>query len=426
MVTEEALATAIESIKDLDGTGQFEDEIALIESSLEKWPEAPSLHFHRGRVLRILGQTSEAIKSFRSALDHEPDHLETLFSLVAMGQGDMAGGLAGLKRIESRLDKPTDIVSLHYARARLLEDLNQNEAAFKEYIQANEKDAALGGMNVDRLIRGARAVIKDVQPELVEKFSGHGNPSEQPLFVIGVPRSGTSLTEQFLSAHPRILGAGETQHWPKVMADLVRRASPPSGSMIESIHRLDPHIWHQAGDSYLGQFQSPPPEVSHIIDKLPGNFGLLPYIRLIFPKAKIIHVRRNPLATLYSCIKQHFRQRQLAFTIEDWAGYYGIYEELVATWGPMLADQMITIDYEDLVSDFSEVAKQVVAFVGLEWDDACLHPERNVRAVKTASVDQVREPVHTNSTEKWRRHEASMLPLLQLIDKTRESIRSGL
>ena len=426
MVTEEALATTIESVKDLDSKGQFEDEIALIESSLERWPDEPSLYFHRGRILRILGQTEEAIQSFRRALDLDSTFSDAMFSLVAMGKGEMAGGLAGLQRIESQLDTPVDMVSLHYARARLLEDLNQNEEAFKEYIQANEKDAALGGMNVDRLIRGARAVIKDVQPALVEKFSGHGNASEQPLFVIGVPRSGTSLTEQFLSAHPRVLGAGETQHWPGVMADLVRRASPPTGSMIESIHRLDPHIWHQAGASYLGQFQSPPPGVSHIIDKLPGNFGLLPYIRLIFPKAKIIHVRRNPLATLYSCIKQHFRQRQLAFTVEGWAGYYGVYQELVATWEPMLAGQMITIDYEELVSNFSEVAKQVVAFVGLEWNDACLHPERNVRAVKTASVDQVREPVHTNSTEKWRRHEAAMQPLLQVIDKTRESIRSGL
>jgi len=421
-----ALAFTIDSIKDLDSKGQFEDEIALVEASIERWPDEPSLHFHRGRILRILGQTEEAIQSFRRALDLDSTFSDAIFSLIAMGKGEMAGGLAGLKRVESRLDTPVDIVSLHYARARLLEDLNQNEEAFKEYTQANKKDAAQGGLNVDRLIRGARAVIKDVQPELVEKFSGHGSASEQPLFVIGVPRSGTSLTEQFLSAHPRIIGAGETQHWPGVMANLVRRASPPSGSMIESIHRLDPHIWHQAGDSYLSQFDSPPPGVSHIIDKLPGNFGLLPYIRLIFPKAKIIHIRRDPLATLYSCIKQHFRQRQLAFSVEDWAGYYGIYQELIATWEPMLAGQMITIDYEDLVSDFSEVTKRVVAFVGLEWDNACLHPEHNVRAVKTASVDQVREPVHTNSTEKWRRHEAAMQPLLQVIDKTRESIRSGL
>lgn len=426
MVTKETLATTIESIKDLDRNNQYEDEIALVESSIDRWPDEPSLHFHRGRVLRILGHTQDAIQSFRRALDLDSTFLDAMFSLVAMGKGEMAGGLAALNQLESRLDTPKDMAGFHYAKARLLEDSNRDEEAFQEYIKANKVDAAQGGMNVDRLIRGARAVIKDVQPELVDKFSGLGNASEQPLFVIGVPRSGTSLTEQFLSAHPQVLGAGETQHWPAVMGDLVRRASPPSGTMIESIHRLDPHIWREAGDSYLSQFQSPSPEVAHIIDKLPGNFSLLPYIRLIFPKAKIIHVRRDPLATLYSCIKQHFRRRQLAFTVEGWAGYYGIYQEFVATWEPMLAGQMITIDYEELVSNFHEVVQRVVTFVGLEWNDACLHPERNVRAVKTASVDQVREPVHTKSTEKWRRHEAAMQPLLQVIDKTRESIRSGL
>lgn len=132
------------------------------------------------------------------------------------------------------------------------------------------------------------------------------------------------------------------------------------------------------------------------------------------------------MATLYSCVKQHFRQPQLAFSIEDWARYYGVYQALMETWEPIIGPQMLTIDYEELVGNFSTLAKKVVDFVGLEWNDACLYPERNTRAVTTASVDQVRSPVNSASLHKWRRHQASFEALLPVIKQARDEVRLGL
>ncbi len=420
---DDVLAAAVQ----LDREGNFIEQRDLLDAAIKRWPESVDVLFHRARVLRILGNTSEAIQTFQSVLSLDSTHSPTIFALIAMGAGEIAGGLKKLQEIElSAVGTPTGKVSFHYAKARLLEDGGRDSEAFDEYALANAADASMGGMDTGRLIKGAKAVIKDIQPNYLELFSGRGHSSERPVFIVGVPRSGTSLTEQFLTAHPQVAGAGETQHWPATMANLVKRASPPVGTMIESINSLDSDVWRQAGGFYLSQFDPQPSEIVRVTDKLPGNFGLLPYISLIFPRARIIHVRRDPMATLYSCIKQHFRQPQLAFSIEGWARYYGVYQALVETWAPIIGHQMLTIDYEELVGNFSSLARKVVDFVGLEWSDACLYPEKNTRAVTTASVDQVRSPVNSVSLHKWRKHQASLEALLPVIQQARDEVRQGL
>ena len=411
----------------LDREGHFIELRDLLDTAVKRWPESVDVLFHCARVLRILGNTSEAVQTYESILSLDSHHAPTIFALIAMGAGEVAGGLKKLEEIElSAVKTPTGKVSFHYAKALLLEDGGRDSEAFDEYTLANATDASMGGMDTGRLINGARAVIKDIQPDLLKSFADRGHSSERPVFIVGVPRSGTSLTEQFLTAHPLVAGAGETQHWPTTMTNLVRRASPPVGTMIESINSLDADVWRQAGDFYLSQFDPQPREIVRVTDKLPGNFGLLPYISLIFPRARIIHVRRDPMATLYSCIKQHFRQPQLAFSIEGWARYYGVYQALMETWEPIIGHQMLTIDYEELVGNFSSLARKVVDFVGLEWNDACLYPEKNTRAVTTASVDQVRSPVNSSSLHKWRRHQASLEALLPVIKQTRDEVRQGL
>jgi len=419
---DDVIASAVQ----LDREGNFIEQRDLLDAAIKRWPESVDVLFHRARVLRILGNTPEAIQTFESVLSLDSTHAPTIFALIAMGAGEIAGGLKKLQEIElSAVGTPTGKVSFHYAKARLLEDGGRDSEAFDEYTLANAADASMGGMGTGRLIKGAKAVIKDIQPDYLGLFSGRGHSSERPVFIVGVPRSGTSLTEQFLTAHPQVAGAGETQHWPAMMANLVKRASPPVGTMIESINSLDADVWRQAGNFYLSQFDPQPSEIVRVTDKLPGNFGLLPYILLIFPRARIIHVRRDPMATLYSCIKQHFRQPQLAFSIEGWARYYGVYQALMETWEPIIGHQMLTIDYEELVGNFSSLARKVVDFVGLEWNDACLYPEKNTRAVTTASVDQVRSPVNSSSLHKWRRHQASLEALLPVIKQTRDEVRQG-
>ena len=155
---------------------------------------------------------------------------------------------------------------------------------------------------------------------------------------------------------------------------------------------------------------------------MPVNFALLPYIRLIFPRARIIHVRREPLATIASCIRTRFSNPMLALSVEDWAQFYGMYQALMDHWRPILGEQLLELDYEDLVSDLPAQSRRLIDFIGLEWNEECLHPERSKRAVRTASVNQVRQGVHTGAINAWRHYEDQLEALRPLIMESRASL----
>jgi len=163
---------------------------------------------------------------------------------------------------------------------------------------------------------------------------------------------------------------------------------------------------------------------ARITDKLPANFALLPFIRLIFPRARIIHIRRDPLATIASCIRAPFSDPSLAFTVAGWARFYGIYQALMDRWRPLLGDQLLEVDYEDLVSDLPTQARRLIHFLGLSWDDACLHPELNQRAVRTASAQQVRREVNTASINAWRCYERQLEAIRPCLQESRERVLS--
>ena len=174
--------------------------------------------------------------------------------------------------------------------------------------------------------------------------------------------------------------------------------------MVDAIDSVHTQIWENAGNDYLSSINEINSDSLRITDKLPANFALLPFIRLIFPRARIVHIRRDPLATIASCIRAPFSDPALAFSVEDWARFYGIYQALMDTWRPLLGDQMLDLEYEDLVGDLPTQARRLIHFVGLDWHDACLHPERNRRAVRTASAQQVRREVHNESVNAWKRY----------------------
>ena len=277
-------------------------------------------------------------------------------------------------------------------------------------------------MNISAKQRGAAAVIRDLKPDVVDQFSGYGNESERPVFIVGMPRSGTSLTEQILDSHPDIHAVGEQLFWGQALTELVTKAPKRDCSMVEAIHCADPDAWKKAGAGYLQKMNEFNTGSSRITDKLPANFGLLPFVRLIFPRARIIHIRRDPLATIASCIRTPFAEPSLAFTVEDWARFYGIYRALMDQWRPILGEQMLEVDYEQLVHDFPAQARRLISFLGLKWDDSCLHPEQNHRAVRTATATQIRRRVHGESIDSWRKYQSQLEALRPLIEESRLSV----
>ena len=407
-----------EQYASLQSQGRYDDLIELLREAITQHPRAIDLRLKLAATYRVQRDPTSAVDSLRMARELDEDHVPTFVMLA-----DLRGAeLADCSKLQAKPNLSVqDKIALKHAEAKILEQHGQFQESFEAYQTAKEWSAAQGP-DFDRVVRGARTVLADISLDLVRRYEGRGNPSDKPVFIVGMPRSGTTLTEQVIDQHPEVFALGEQQVWGQVLGQLVRAASGTGQPMIQAINNLSDHIWLSAGEQYLTRFQQSGADCARVVDKLPGNYGLLPYIRLIFPNARVIHLRRHPLATLYSCIRQNFTAPGLSLTVKAWARQYGVYRTLMRAWTPMLQDQMLTVDYEDLVSDFPTVARRLVQFLGLEWNDACLYPEKNERIVKTASVLQVREPVHKGSVESWRRCQAQMEALLPVIEETENSL----
>jgi tetratricopeptide (TPR) repeat protein len=401
----------------------YPDLMELLDTAIARWPEDNELLISRSRISTFLGEFSNARTGYLKVLQRDSDHVEALCSMVRQGYGDEVGGLDRIQALlKNQGIKGAQRNILNYARARLLEQDLRFEEAFDVLREANGKRAANGGMDISAKQSGARAVIDDIDGDLVNRLSARGNDSERPIFIVGMPRSGTSLTEQILASHPDIYAAGERLFWGNTLGKLVRGAPKINGSMVQAIDQIHPLVWKNAGTDYLQQVAEIDADSYRITDKLPANFGLLPFIRIIFPRARIIHLRREPLATIASCISTPFAASSLAFSVEDWARFYGVYLALMDRWKPILGDQMLEVNYEELVSDLPTQAHRLIDFLGLEWNESCLHPELNRRAVRTASTQQVRHPVHTGAISAWRRYEVQLKALRPFIEESRAAI----
>ena len=407
-----------EQYASLQSQGRYDDLIEILREAITQHPKAIDLRLKLAATYRVQRDPTSAVDSLRMARELDEDHVPTFVMLA-----DLRGAeLADCSKLQAKPNLSVqDKIALKHAEAKILEQHGQFQESFEAYQTAKEWSAAQGP-DFDRVVRGARTVLADISLDLVRRYEGRGNPSDKPVFIVGMPRSGTTLTEQVIDQHPEVFALGEQQVWGQVLGQLVRAASGTGQPMIQAINNLSDHIWLSAGEQYLTRFPQSGAGFARMVDKLPGNYGLLPYIRLIFPNARVIHLRRHPLATLYSCIRQNFTAPGLSLTVKDWARQYGVYRTLMRAWTPMLQDQMLTLDYEDLVSDFPTVARRLVQFLDLEWNDACLYPEKNERIVNTASVLQVREPVHKGSVESWRRCQAQMEALLPVIEETENSL----
>jgi tetratricopeptide (TPR) repeat protein len=413
---------ALERAADLERHECWPELLEHLERSARRWPSDEWL-MQRARIHSWLGQLEAARADWQRVLVRSPDHAGSACALVLAGYGEDAGGLERIERLLDRQAPGSETAArLGYARGRLLEAGERFDEAFEQYRRSNALRAARGGMDIRAKQRGARAVIADLRAEVIEKLDGKGAGSSRPVFIVGMPRSGTSLTEQILAAHPDVYAMGEQLFLGEVLRELLTAAPDGYGSMPEAIDAQGSDVWRRAGEAYLARVARLDDQARRVTDKLPANFGLLPWIRLLLPAARIIHLRREPLATMLSCIRTPFSEPTLAFTVEDWARFHGLYQALMARWRPLLGDRMLEVDYEELVADLPGQVRRVLDFLELEWNDACLHPERARHVVRTASSGQVRRSVHDRSVQGWRRYREQLEPLLPLVEESRRFV----
>ena len=396
--------------------GDYGDAIRLYESILRERPKDPRVWMSLGHALKTEGQTERAIAAYWRALEIAPGFGSAWWSLanlktVRFDARDIAAMQAQLERSDLADDQRLQI---DFALGKALEDAGDYAASFAHYSAGNALrrqqlpyDAAQGTQRRRR----AQSVYT---PRFFMERAGSGDPDPAPVFIVGMPRSGSTLVEQILSSHPQVEATMELPDLIAIVRDLrARKPRPETTSYHDIVEEMDPAEFRALGQHYLAtsrvQRKLGRP---FFIDKMPNNFAHVGLIQLILPNAKIIDARRHPMACCFSNFKQHFARGQaFSYDLADMGRYYADYVALMAHFDSVMPGRVHRVIYEDMVADTETQVRALLDYCGLAFDERCLRFFENDRPVRTASSEQVRQPIYRDGVDQWKHFEPWLEPL---------------
>ena len=415
---------------------RLEESIEQNHRALALKPTRFGSHNNQGVAYQALGRFEEAERAFERALELAPREASVHLNLANMARfkpNDRR--LPGLQKLLDQVETldTENQISAHFAMGKALADLGRHQEAFQHLRKGNVlKRGTLDYDEPQRL-----AMFENIKtmfsPDYLKARSGSGDRSWSPIFVVGMPRSGTTLMEQVLASHSRVFGAGELEAFKESIKECVESHGILSAYPLLAEHLTQDHI-RQIGERYTAKARARAPEAERIVDKMPLNFCFVGLIHLALPNARIINVRRDPLDTCVSCYSLLFTGSQpFAYDLGELGRYFRGYEGVMEHWHKVLPPGvMIDVQYEDLVDDLEGTARRALRHCGLEWEDACRDFHDTKRAVRTASQMQVREPVYRRSIGSWRRYAEFLEPLGQALGldiraslADRESLAAG-
>lgn len=403
-------------------TGGYDEAITLYRRILESFPEQPRLWISLGHVYKTMGRQTESIAAYRHAIGQEPGFGDAWWSLanlktVTFDANDRSAMLAAI----DGAGDPADRYHLHFSLGKAFEDVGDWASAFSHYAQGNRLrrdqlpyDAA---RTTQHLLQSQALLTREVFSDRV--IGGH--PACDPIFVVGLPRSGSTLIEQILASHSQVEGTMELPDIGTIAADLSGRGKQgeddPAG-YLPALLTLSPHDRLTLGQRYLdGTRIQRKTTAPRFVDKMPNNFAHIGLIHLILPKATIIDARRDAMATCFSAFKQHFSRGQgFTYELTDLGHYWRDYSALMAHFGEVLPGRVHRVDHEALVRDSPGEIRAILAHCGLSFESACLTPHLTNRPVRTASAQQVRNPINPTSLDHWRNFEPWLGPLRSALD----------
>jgi tetratricopeptide (TPR) repeat protein len=376
------------------------------------------------------GRVLDAIEADRKALDLEPRYVPSRYHLAQLKTFTRDDpDLLALETLAGGEDafEASELTGLFFALSKAYDDVCDYDQSFRYLRRANELRRETFEYDVAADVCFMNQTAAVFQPELFEHFRGLGSSSDLPILIVGMPRSGTSLVEQILASHPAVYGGGELEHLPELVTAVSLLNERGLGAP-EGVTLLRSADLGGLGDAYEARLRKIGPAAVKVTDKQPLNFRHLGLARLIMPRARVIHCNRDPVDTCLSCYRELFGSIKFAFDLDELGRYYCAYAQLMQHWRVVLPRSwMLEVSYEDLVDDVERQARRIVAYCGLEWDDACLAFHANQRPVRTASFAQVRRPIYRNSVARWRRYERHLGPLLHALepgsDRTADSDR---
>jgi len=407
-------------------------------------PAYPLAQLGLAAALRVQGRAEEAEASCEAALAGAADDAEALVLLAELradrGRFDEAERLleraitldarcstaycsiaahrrmtredtAWLSGAQSLIEGPPPLrqhIALRYALGKYFDDVGEYDSAFQQYREANELTRRYGSRyDGEKLAARITRLTDRFDAGFIHELQSRGSPSERPIFVVGMPRSGTSLAEQILASHPEVFGAGEVRFWDAAFGVVEKTGLEPRATAA-----LVPGF----AAEYLARLAAAPEGAVRVVDKMPANFLYAGLIHGVFPRARIIHMRRDPLDTCLSIYFQNFfNMSPYGHDLEHLAHYYGQYLRIMSHWRAVLpATALLEVPYEALVADQETWTRRMVSFIDLPWDPRCLDFHRTERTVITASRWQVRQRLHSASVGRWRNYEKFLAPLRRL------------
>lgn len=399
------------------GQDRDEEAVELLERALGLYPEAAHFHHNIAGIYRRMGRLQEAEEQFRAAIALKPDYGEAyqgLSEMVRFQPGDAL--LEQIRTQLARSDVEGKVKSyFHFAAGKFQDDVGEYASAFEHFAEGNRlAGRRFGSEEFSRMVKDVLYVFSGRQ---VASLEGLGSDSEVPVFIIGMPRSGTTLVEQILASHSSVFGAGELNDMKQIAAQAAR-LSGSGQSYPNCVPALRAEEYSVLAEEYLRRLSKAAKnrEFPRIIDKHPLNFQFVGLILALFPKARIIHTVRDPLDTGLSCFFQNFTKGQdYSFNLRALGNFYNDYRRLMEHWELVFPGRILTVGYEDLLANQEEETRKLISYVGLSFEQDCIEFYKTDRKINTASFLQVRKPLYQSSKQRWRHYREQLQEFARII-----------
>ena len=396
-------------------TGDYEEALNLFDRVLQQIPGDPVTLTSKGHAFKTHGQYDKAVASYRAALESQPRHGEAWYSLSNLKVYSFSDPELERMHAQARNDDlpHADRVHLSFALGKAYEDRNDFETSFRFYEQGNRSRKTTSTYDADKMTEELRAQHLVCTAEMLSRGTEAGHSAGDPIFVVGLPRAGSTLLEQILSSHSRVDGTLELPNILSLSQQLRRRGrSKTEPGYPEILAALSDEELHQFGQQYIDDTRIHRRSAPFFVDKMPNNFRHIGLIHLILPNAKIIDARRHPMACGFSGYKQLFAEgQQFTYDLADLGQYYRDYVELMDHWDAVLPGKVLRVKYENVVGDLETQVRRILGHCGLEFEPGCLSFHRTDRAVRTPSSEQVRQPIFKSGLDYWRNYDPWLDPL---------------
>jgi tetratricopeptide (TPR) repeat protein len=390
------------------GLGEHEKAVAVYRELLKDAPQAAEIHLSLAHSLKTMGKRAEAIEAYRSAAAARPNYGDAYWSLANLKTYEFPGAeIEAMRAAEaSTATAAVDRYQLCFALGKAYEDAGDYQESYRFYERGNALKRAESRYRPEVMETNTRRQKEICTREFFAGRAGTGDPRPDPIFILGLPRAGSTLLEQILASHSAVEGTQELAEIPRIVLELQGRDHDLQHPRYPDVlaHMTDQDFL-RLGGKYLDDTRAYRTGKPRFIDKMPNNFRHIGLIHLILPNARIIDARREPMACCFSNLKQLFAQGQeFAYSIEDIARYYRTYLELMEHWNRALPGKVLRVLHEDVVDDLEGHVRQILDFCGLEFEPQCLEFYKNERSVRTASSEQVRQPIYRDGLDQWKNY----------------------